>query len=198
MKTDTTRRETFKWVGAIAAGVAAVSRVKKAGAGTRKPPGPGDLPPEFAVTREDLNLKFAQSPGDLKLSFSKFRGSKGAWRRQTRKKLGRLMGIGKPKPGPVREIRQIKHKGVTIRAMAMDVGNGLEVPAYLLEPEKRRFGDRGIVAIHGHGQAPPLVGSNDDYHLVPGTVLGLGPAMRYPADGNRDGIAKPTAGADEP
>ncbi|MEN6576200.1 MAG: twin-arginine translocation signal domain-containing protein [Phycisphaerales bacterium] len=152
-----TRRDFLKMVGigtaALAAGVNAHGDDKQ------------DTPaidPQFFVRPEELTLKFRnrQTPG--RLSFATYRGSPEAWRRECRAKLAELLGFSPPSPCKARLLRTTICGEVTIELWVMQIDDSLSIPAYFLSP--RSGSKKGLMAIHGHGQAEPCIGSEDDYH----------------------------------
>jgi dienelactone hydrolase len=72
--------------------------------------------------------------------------------------------LEEPSPAPVREVRRMSVEGMVIRALVMRSPDGLELPAYLVEPAVASAPERVVMAIHGHGQVEPCLGSGDDYH----------------------------------
>jgi len=122
------------------------------------------LDKNFLIDRPELTLECINSPAERRLSFQNFQGSPQAWRKACRAKLAELLSVSLPFPGEVKELRRTVYRGVEIRALAMQVGPGLTLPAYLLLPGKRTDSARGFLAIHGHGQVEPLIGFEDDPH----------------------------------
>jgi dienelactone hydrolase len=89
------------------------------------------------------------------------------WRRDARERLALLLGIAVPAPAPVAVLRATEHHGVRIHALRMEVEPSLSIPAYLLHPADRGVlppTGTAVMAIHGHGEAEPCIGAENDYH----------------------------------
>jgi dienelactone hydrolase len=78
--------------------------------------------------------------------------------------LAVLLKVGSKAAGEVREVREIRRQGITIKALVMKIDERLSIPAYLLIPEPGKASKSAVMAIHGHGRAEPCVGAEDDYH----------------------------------
>ncbi len=118
----------------------------------------------FFIGPQELTLAFHHPGGKRALSFQNFEGAPEEWKKQAKSKLAELLKVTDPAPCPVRELRQVKHQGVTIHALVMTIDENLSIPAYLLVPEDETPKKSAVMAIHGHGRAEPCVGSVDDYH----------------------------------
>ncbi len=120
------------------------------------------IDPEFFVRPEELTLKFHYRQTPRRLSFANYRGSPEAWRRECRAKLAELLGFSAPEPCKVRLLRTTTCGQQTIELWVMQIDDSLSIPAYFLSPVSGS--KKGLMAIHGHGQAEPCIGSEDDYH----------------------------------
>jgi len=121
------------------------------------------IDPSFLVRREELELDYRPPDGARRLSFAKHRADPKRWRDLCRQKLAELCAISTPAPADVKEVRKRSSRGVIFRALVMPVGDGLSIPAYLLEPEGKT--PRGtVMAIQGHGEVEGVIGVLDDYH----------------------------------
>lgn len=157
MKQQTnSRRDFLKIVGAGAVLTAAVKSP------VRGEETPTTIDPEFFVRPEELILKLRHRGTDRRLSFAGYRGSPEAWRRECRAKLAELLGFSPPAPGKARLLRKTMCGNVAIEAWVMRIDDSLAIPAYFLAP--RSGSKKGVMAIHGHGQAEPCIGAHDDYH----------------------------------
>lgn len=126
----------------------------------------------FLIRPGDLSLRFAYPAAQRTLSYSHFEGSPAKWKTQCRARLADLLGLpadvadpgaGGLAAGAVRALRETKVGDVAVNALVMDLDGGLSIPAYLLQPSEGKA--RGaVMAIHGHGEAPPCLGLRDDYH----------------------------------
>jgi dienelactone hydrolase len=173
-----------------ALGFAPVLLIRPARAGEDRPKAAPPLDPAFLVQREELELDFHHAPGARRLSFAKHSGDPARWREQCRGKLAELTGISLPGrrsealvAAEVKELRSRSFFGVKFRVLVMRAGQGLTVPAYLLEPQQKT--PRGtVVAIQGHGEVEGVIGVQDDYHhrfgleLARAGFLVLCPALR--------------------
>jgi len=152
-----TRRDFLKMMGL---GVAAMTTGAQAHAADK-----ADAPTidsQFFVREDELTLKFRQQGAERCLSFAKRRGSPEGWRRECKAKLTDLLGFSPPASCKARLLRSTACGNVTIEAWVMQVDDSLSIPAYFLSP--RGGSQKAVMAIHGHGQAEPCVGSGDDYH----------------------------------
>ncbi len=122
------------------------------------------LPKGFFIAPPELTLRFRHEPGERRLSFGRLPSSPQAWKEKARDKLAALLKVGPQPPGQVRQVREISHQGIKIKALVMKVDERLSIPAYLLIPEPRKTPKSAVMAIHGHGRAEPCVGAEDDYH----------------------------------
>jgi len=102
--------------------------------------------------------------GRYKLSFQTTQSPFTQWREQSIAKLAELLGYAPPLPALVQVIRQTTVSNVQIQALRMNVSDTLSVPAYLLVPHQPQNPRHLIVALHGHGEVEPCIGSYDDYH----------------------------------
>lgn len=138
---------------------------------------------DFLIEPSELRLAFHRGPGARALSFGNHQGLAEAWRAQCRAKLRELLGLEAPTAGPVRELRRTERGGILYRALVMDAGPSLTLPAYVLEPAQgaRRS---AVMALHGHGQVEQVIGYFDDPHRRFGLELAraghlvLCPALR--------------------
>ncbi len=173
-----TRRALLKTLSVVPAAVSATARAADPTTETSSP-----IDPSFLVRREELELDFRPPPSSRRLSFATHRADPGRWRNACRQKLAELCGISAPPPAEVKELRSRSSRGVRFQALVMQVGNGLSIPAYLLEPEGRS--PRGaVMAIQGHGDVEGVIGVQDDYHhrfgfeLARAGFLALCPTLR--------------------
>ncbi len=118
----------------------------------------------FLIKSSELTLRFHHTPGERRLSFQNADLPPEEWRARAGQKLGELLGISKPGPAEVRELRRFVHQGVTIHALLMRVDEKLTIPAYLLVPDEEELKQSVVMAIHGHGSVEPCLGLRDDYH----------------------------------
>lgn len=125
---------------------------------------PPSIAKGFFVSPSELTLKFRHDPGERRLSFSRFSGSPLLWKTKAKEKLTDLLRTSPQTPGQVREVREIRHQGIMIKALVMKVDENLSIPAYLLVPEPGTEIKGTAMAIHGHGRVEPCVGAGDDYH----------------------------------
>ncbi len=122
------------------------------------------FPKDFFVAPSELILRFSHALGERRLSFSRFSGSPQAWKEQAKDILAVLLKVRPQAPGQVRELREIIHLGIKIRALVMKIDDRLSIPAYLLLPVSGEAPKSAVMAIHGHGRVEPCVGAEDDYH----------------------------------
>ncbi len=122
------------------------------------------FPEGFFVAPSELTLRFSHDPGERRLSFSRFSGSPEEWKEQARDILAVLLKVRQQAPGQVRELREIIHQGIKIKALLMTIDEQLSIPAYLLLPASREGPKSAVMAIHGHGRVEPCLGAEDDYH----------------------------------
>jgi dienelactone hydrolase len=122
------------------------------------------LSKDFFIAPSELTLRFHHESGKRRLSFNHFVGSPREWKVQVREKLAALLGVISRSSGQVGLVRELNSQGITIKAVVMEIGERLSVPAYLLIPGSAKNPKRAVMAIHGHGRAEPCVGAEDDYH----------------------------------
>jgi dienelactone hydrolase len=122
------------------------------------------LPMGFFIAPSELTLRFHHEPGERRLSFHRFAGSPREWKAQARDRLAVLLKVNIKAAGQVHEVREIRHQGIMIKALVMEIDEHLSIPAYLLAPEPGKAPKSAVMAIHGHGRAEPCVGAEDDYH----------------------------------
>ncbi len=118
----------------------------------------------FLITENECRLTQVAPTPERSLAFSAWKGTPEAWRTAATARLTELLGIRPVIPGAVRELRRMDVEGCTIIALIMSGADGLDLPAYLLEPTTLRWSDRAVLAIHGHGEVEPCIGLRDDYH----------------------------------
>jgi dienelactone hydrolase len=118
----------------------------------------------FLVQTSELTLKFHHPPGERRLSFRNAQLPPEEWKARASQKLTELLGVSRPGPAEVRELRRLEYQGVTIHAMIMRVDDTLTIPAYLLVPDEKTPKQSAVMAIHGHGSVEPCLGLEDDYH----------------------------------
>jgi dienelactone hydrolase len=119
---------------------------------------------KFLVRTSELTLKFSRPPGERRLSFRNAKLPPEEWKARASQKLAELLGVSRPGPAEVRELRHLEHQRVTIHALLMRVDDTLTIPAYLLVPDKQTPRRSAVMAIHGHGSVEPCLGLEDDYH----------------------------------
>jgi dienelactone hydrolase len=119
---------------------------------------------KFLVRADELTLKFGQPPGERRLSFRNAKLPPEEWKARATQKLTELLGVSRPGPAEVRELRRIEYQGVTIHALLMRVDDTLTIPGYLLVPDEKAPRLSTVMAIHGHGSVEPCLGLEDDYH----------------------------------
>lgn len=119
---------------------------------------------DFLVKAEELELRYRAPRGAVRLGFGRAGLGWNEWRRVAGAKLGEVVGVDAGvTAGAVRELRRTAAEGVEVVALVMAVGDGLSVPAYLLNPG----GERVVMALHGHGQVDECLrirGVHEDYH----------------------------------
>jgi len=118
----------------------------------------------FFVRPDELTLRALQPRGRRELSFASFNGEPEAWRKACRQKLAEILGYAPPDRTDAELRRKIRRSGVTIEAWVMKVDQNLDLPAYLLAPASGKPTRSAVMAVHGHGEAAPCLGSRDDYH----------------------------------
>jgi dienelactone hydrolase len=118
----------------------------------------------FLVRADELTLKFDHPPGGRRLSFRNAKLPPEEWKARATQKLTELLGVTRPGPAEVRELRRVEFQGVTIHALLMRVDDTLTIPGYLLVPDERTPRLSAVMAIHGHGSVEPCLGLEDDYH----------------------------------
>jgi dienelactone hydrolase len=121
------------------------------------------LDDSFFAKPSELALKFVPAAGSRALSFRNTAEPFERWRTACRNKLAELLALSALRPGKVRELRSTTHEGVRVRLLAMQVADGLSVPAYLLEPPTDATPGTVVMAIHGHGTAEGSLAGHD-YH----------------------------------
>jgi len=119
---------------------------------------------KFLVQASELTLKFSHPPGGRRLSFRNASLPPNEWKARAGQKLTEVLGVSRPGPAEVRELRRLDHQGVTIHALLMRVDDTLTIPAYLLVPGEKTPRRSAVMAIHGHGSVEPCLGLRDDYH----------------------------------
>jgi len=154
-----TRRDFIK-----AMGLGAAAITTGAFAGPNNQTQKQTIAADFFLRPEELTLKFRQAKGERRLSFCNFSGHGEAWKGACREKLAELLGFSKPSPCRARLFRSLEYESVTIEAWVMEIGKSLSIPAYLLLPKSASNQGRGVMAIHGHGEAESCVGLREDYH----------------------------------
>jgi len=123
----------------------------------------------FLIESAELKLRFRHAEGRRELSYKNVGGEFEPWREKCKAKLAELLAVESPPhaPGRVTELRQATHEGVVVKALVMEVGGDLTVPAYLLEPATASRRATAVMAIHGHsvGKAEgPLGLARDGYN----------------------------------
>ncbi len=119
---------------------------------------------KFLVRTSEMTLEFGHPPGGRRLSFRNVKLPPEEWRARAGQKLAELLGVSRPGPAEVRELRSLEYQGVTIHALLMRVDGTLTIPAYLLVPDDKTPRRSAVMAIHGHGSVEPCLGLEDDYH----------------------------------
>jgi cephalosporin-C deacetylase-like acetyl esterase len=123
-----------------------------------------NIDPSFFITPEELRLQFTYQVGRFAFSFQSTTLSFAQWRDQASAKLTELLGFQQPELAPVQDLRQTTVTNVRIHALRMAVSDDLSLPAYLLVPLQPRASSHLVLALHGHGEVEPCIGSRDDYH----------------------------------
>lgn len=121
------------------------------------------LDKSFLIATSELRLEFGREGGARALSFAKHASTPAEWRKKCQAKLRELLGLGEATSGEVRELRRIEHARVVWRALVMETGPNLSLPAYLLEPAGGASRSP-VLALHGHGQVEQVIGVYGDYH----------------------------------
>jgi len=119
---------------------------------------------KLLVQTSELTLRFSRPPGERRLSFRNAKLPPEEWKARASQKLAELLGVSRPGPADVSELRRLEYQGVTIHALLMCVDDTLTIPAYLLVPVKQTPRRSAVMAIHGHGSVEPCLGLEDDYH----------------------------------
>ncbi len=125
------------------------------------------LDASFAVAPSELTLRFSRPAPMARQAFRHADQPFDVWRHDARERLALLLGITTPARAPVAVLRATEHHGVRIHALRMEAEPGLSIPAYLLHPADRDVRPptgTAVMAIHGHGEAEPCIGAEDDYH----------------------------------
>jgi dienelactone hydrolase len=125
---------------------------------------PEHLNPNFFIKAEELRLAFTYPAGRYALSFQSTALPFAQWREQSIAKLSELLGFAPLLPAVVQNIREVTVANVRIHALRMHVSDALSIPAYLLTPHQPRDSRNLVIALHGHGEVEPCIGSYDDYH----------------------------------
>lgn len=128
------------------------------------PSTPVNIDPSFFITPEELRLQFTYQVGRFAFSFQSTTLSFAQWRDQASVKLTELLGFQQPELAPVQDLRQTTVTNIRIHALRMAVSDDLSLPAYLLVPLQPRASSHLVLALHGHGEVEPCIGSRDDYH----------------------------------
>ncbi len=119
---------------------------------------------DFLVEAEELELRYRAPRAGLRLAFGRAGLPWAEWREVAAARLGEVVGVDAGvAAGAVTELRRTAAEGVEVVALVMAVGEGLSVPAYLLNPG----GQRVVMALHGHGQVDECLrinGVHEDYH----------------------------------
>jgi predicted alpha/beta hydrolase len=123
-----------------------------------------NIDPSFFITPEELRLQFTYQVGRYAFSFRSTTLSFAQWRDQSSAKLAELLGFQQPELAPAQDLRQTTVTNVRIHALRMAVSDDLSLPAYLLVPLQPRASSHLVLALHGHGEVEPCIGSRDDYH----------------------------------
>lgn len=122
------------------------------------------IDPNFYIQASELTLRFQYSSGERALSFKYTAQDFEQWRATCQLKLATLLGFERAQAGTVHQLRTTQVGDVQLQALVMHMSSQLTLPAYLLRPDSQRKENRVILAIHGHGEVEPCVGSADDYH----------------------------------
>jgi dienelactone hydrolase len=118
----------------------------------------------FLLDVDELELGFAHSDRPQRLSFAHSDADPEVWRERCRSKLETLIGLSSRQTPEVRLIREVEAEGVRVEAWVMVVEDDLTIPGYLLLPKDPYDPPRAVMAIHGHGEVGPCLGTRDDYH----------------------------------
>ena len=121
---------------------------------------------DFFIKKSELTLKYTNGPAMRLMAFSKTNLPREEWRERTKRKFAELLGMPSMHPTyeSVTELRKMDMEGVTIHALVMQIDNTLSIPAYLLVPDNPKTVKIPVMAIHGHGDVEPSIGSMDEYH----------------------------------
>lgn len=117
---------------------------------------------KFLIKKDELTLRFKYANAERRISFLNYKGKYSDWKNETFQKFSELISYEPPQERDVRMIRSIVHEGITYRALVMQAGPVLTIPAYLLIPGGKIKGK--VLAVHGHGKVEAMIGLNDDYH----------------------------------
>ncbi|MFC9687238.1 alpha/beta fold hydrolase [Kribbella sp. NPDC056951] len=119
---------------------------------------------DFLVKAEELELRYRGLQPARRLGFGRAGLPWAEWREVATARLGEVLAVDAGVvAGAVTEVRRTATEGVEVVALVMAVGEGLSVPAYLLNPG----GERVVMALHGHGQVDECLrirGVHEDYH----------------------------------
>ena len=118
----------------------------------------------FFIKPTDVNRRLQRREGERRLAFKRHVGDFDQWRQRCKAKLSELLNITSPKPCAVKKLRETNIRGVLIQVLAMEIGDDLSIPAYLLVPDSFKTPSTAVIAIHGHGDIDPCIGQRDDYH----------------------------------
>jgi len=92
---------------------------------------------DFLIQPSELRLAFERPAGARALSFANWSGAPEEWKARCGAKLRELLGLGEATAGPVRELRRTERDGILYRALVMEAGPALTLPAYLHRPGYR-------------------------------------------------------------
>jgi cephalosporin-C deacetylase-like acetyl esterase len=120
--------------------------------------------PNFYIQASELSLRFQYPARKQLLSFKHSEQDFEEWRTACKVKLAELLGLEPLQPAIVQPLRTTQVGDVELQALIMHMSSHLTLPAYLLVPSAQRKKERVILAIHGHGEVEPCLGSVDDYH----------------------------------
>jgi dienelactone hydrolase len=118
----------------------------------------------FLVGADELDLRFAYRDGTRQLAFDRHEGPPEVWRQRCRSKLQDLIALSARPTPEVRRLRDTEVEGIRVEAWVMTVDEGLTIPGYLLLPSQPWDPPRTMIAIHGHGEVGPCLGTSSDYH----------------------------------
>jgi dienelactone hydrolase len=119
----------------------------------------------FVIRPEELTLTFSHGTGQKRLSFQNWTDTPESWKNACLNQLTLSLGLDIPNsPGIVHEVRRTEEKGVTVKALIMQIDERVSIPAYLLISASPKDTSRAVMAIHGHGEAEACLGIWDDYH----------------------------------